>query len=69
MASFHRTDSHRLMITVSRMWIDRLQIEELLCEIRVDYKGESGVDKFIAKLKKALLAMPEQQVRPEDDWF
>ena len=57
------------MITVSRMWIDRLQIEELLCEIRVDYKGESGVDKFIAKLKKALLAMPEQEVRPEDDWF
>ena len=28
----------------------------------MDYSGESGVDRFVARLKKALAAMPEHEV-------
>ena len=38
------------------------QVNELLSEVRVDYGAESAVDRFIAKIKKALLAIPEQEV-------
>lgn len=48
-----------------------LQINELLSEIRVDYEAEAGIERFVAKLKKALAAIPEHEVRihRDDPWF
>ena len=40
-----------------------MQTNELLSEVRVDYSGESGVDRFVARLRKALAAMPEHEVK------
>jgi hypothetical protein len=39
-----------------------MQVHEILNELRVAYENESGLDLFIAKLKKALMQIPEHEV-------